>query len=330
MTIRAATENDVPAIVELLKLSLGENLLPKSEAFWNWKHNQNPFGKSPVLLMEDAAKLVGVRAFMPWIWTKDGMHFKAIRAVDTATHPEYQGKGIFKKLTLQLVNESKKNDFDFIFNTPNESSMPGYLKMGWTTAGKLGLRIRPSIPVIFNLIGLSKSPHDERALETYDAKKIVMYSEALKRLIDINRMQRTSFLETEMSIEHLIWRYVSIPIHRYYCLHDLEDKQSFCLFFRPKQTKFGMEGRITDMLIDFDKFSVKEFINKVKNPFEKFDFMSIVGGNQKVNPVLNKLLFLPNLNIGPTVTTRNLNLENSQILLNFALWKPTLGDLELF
>jgi N-acetylglutamate synthase-like GNAT family acetyltransferase len=50
MEIRPAHENDIPAIVELLKLSLGESLMPKSEAFWRWKHIDNPFGKSPVIL----------------------------------------------------------------------------------------------------------------------------------------------------------------------------------------------------------------------------------------------------------------------------------------
>ena len=43
--------------------------------------------------MEDSGKLVGVRAFMPWMWTKGGKTYQAIRAVDTATHPDYQGRG---------------------------------------------------------------------------------------------------------------------------------------------------------------------------------------------------------------------------------------------
>src|SRR5690606_12356381 len=138
---RPATANDVPAIIELLKLSLGESLIPKSERLWNWKHVANPFGKSPVLLVEEDGHILGVRAFLRWEFLKDGETIKACRAVDTAIHPEYQGKGIFSKLTLALAEEMIKEGVDLIFNTPNTKSTPGYLKMGWESWGKLPLKL---------------------------------------------------------------------------------------------------------------------------------------------------------------------------------------------
>src|SRR5688572_23337100 len=103
MDIREATDSDIPEIIALLKISLGESLMPKSERYWRWKHIENPFGRSPVILCWDEGKLVGVRAFMRWEWISEGQLYRAVRAVDTATHPDYQGKGIFKKLTLSLV-----------------------------------------------------------------------------------------------------------------------------------------------------------------------------------------------------------------------------------
>src|SRR5688572_3667570 len=145
MLIREATEADIPAIVELLKISLGESLMPKSEAFWKWKHIDNPFGKSPVLVAEENGQLIGVRAFMQWEWQYQNKIYKAVRAVDTATHPQHQGKGIFKKLTLELVEQCKAKGVDFIFNTPNKSSKPGYLSMGWMSNGKLKIYMHPRI-----------------------------------------------------------------------------------------------------------------------------------------------------------------------------------------
>ena len=97
MDIRAAQPQDTPAIIEILKKSLGESLIPITENLWSWKHEQNPFGKSFVLLALENAELIGVRAFMRWRWQWNGKEFEAIRAVDTATHPDHQGKGIFKK-----------------------------------------------------------------------------------------------------------------------------------------------------------------------------------------------------------------------------------------
>src|SRR5688500_17576198 len=98
MEIRRAVEADIPEIVSLLKLSLGESLMPKSERYWRWKHIENPFGVSPVLLAIEAGTIIGVRAFMRWAWSRGETRLEAVRAVDTATHPDFQGRGIFRKL----------------------------------------------------------------------------------------------------------------------------------------------------------------------------------------------------------------------------------------
>src|SRR5690242_1982453 len=68
MQIRPATPQDKPAMIGLLKKSLGEGMIPKSEALWDWKHEQNPFGASFVLLAEENGVLIGLRAFMQWQW----------------------------------------------------------------------------------------------------------------------------------------------------------------------------------------------------------------------------------------------------------------------
>ena len=74
-----------------------------------WKHYDNPFGKSYGLLARDKNIIVGARMFMFWEFRKANRVLRAIRPVDTITHPEYRGKGIFKKLTykgLMTVRES--------------------------------------------------------------------------------------------------------------------------------------------------------------------------------------------------------------------------------
>lgn len=118
---------DVPEIVDLLRISLGKI---NTEEHFIWKHFKNPFGKSYGLLACDKEKIIGIRMFMFWEFRKDEKVVKAIRPVDTITHPEYRGKGIFKKLTLNGLDYCKEK-YDIVFNTPNNNSLPGYLKMGW-------------------------------------------------------------------------------------------------------------------------------------------------------------------------------------------------------
>ncbi len=118
---------DVPEIINLIHLGLSEK---NTEASFSWKHYENPFGKSLGLLACDQKKIVGVRMFMFWEFKKEGKIIKAIRPVDTIIHPEYRGKGLFKDLTLTGLTKFK-NKYDLVFNTPNNNSLPGYIKMGW-------------------------------------------------------------------------------------------------------------------------------------------------------------------------------------------------------
>ncbi len=60
---------------------------------------------------------------------------RAVRAVDTATHPDHQGRGIFSTLTPTRSRRCGSRA-DLVFNTPNEKSLPGYLKMGWQIVGQ--------------------------------------------------------------------------------------------------------------------------------------------------------------------------------------------------
>ncbi|MFN2390155.1 MAG: GNAT family N-acetyltransferase [Actinomycetota bacterium] len=147
ISIRPYTDADEEAVVDLLHVSLGGG--PGGErtaSFFRWKHLDNPFGRSLMLVAEDEQGVVGFRSFLRWEYASAHGRWRAVRAVDTATHPRAQGKGVFTRLTTTALAELK-GSCDFVFNTPNEKSLPGYLKMGWTTAGRVPVWIRPRRPL---------------------------------------------------------------------------------------------------------------------------------------------------------------------------------------
>ena len=97
--------DEVPraAILELLDTCLGPAAFGRTESFWRWKHERNPFGCSPGLVALDGGEPVALRVFLRWRWTVDGRTVAAVRAVDTATHPAWRRQGLFRRLTLELV-----------------------------------------------------------------------------------------------------------------------------------------------------------------------------------------------------------------------------------
>src|SRR5262249_51191081 len=140
---RLATGADLPAILELLRLSMGRDSDDRFSALFRWKHLDNTFGRSPMWVACDDERIVGLRTLMRWEFERDGETVRCVRAVDTATHPDYQGRGIFKQLTLAALPELERDGVQFVFNTPNTQSRPGYIKMGWTEIGRAAACVRP-------------------------------------------------------------------------------------------------------------------------------------------------------------------------------------------
>lgn len=311
MIIRKALDSDIPQIIELLKISLGETLIPKSEALWKWKHLDNPFGKSPVILAEENGQLIGVRAFLNWEYIENGKIKKACRAVDTATHPDYQGKGIFKKLTLSLIDEIRQEGIDLIFNTPNSKSTPGYIKMGWERWGKLPLKLN----FHFN-------QSKKREIEHADWGKVSQLIESLESM-GLNE----SMLRTRKVPGYLHWRYRDNPLFPY---QYLSDSANYLLIYRIKEGKMGREFRICDFftLGKISQESEKELKRSLNERIKASGsrFSSFSGLNYSEQQVLD-MGSLPILKIGPVVTLRKVHEECPPMEMS---WGWSLGDLEVF
>ncbi|RYD56677.1 MAG: GNAT family N-acetyltransferase [Sphingobacteriales bacterium] len=325
MQLRSATAQDKPAIITLLKSSLGESMIPKSESLWTWKHEQNPFGPSFVLLAEEDNELIGVRAFMQWAWQWGDKTYKAIRAVDTATHPDHQGKGIFKKLTLKQLELCKEQGIHFVFNTPNDQSRPGYLKMGWVAQGRMPLKMQPVQPLTTALNVLLKK---QKAVPTLRPDN---WEPALK-LIGQKTALPPAGLHTVVSKNYIDWRYASNPLFPYYCI---SDNENYLLILRPKPHTRFLELRITDFFVFNDAESIRRSVReqlKKKASEMNADIVSISGNIYTENRKhLGSMGLIPVRASGPIVTLRDLNVSDQfGSLLETPNWSYSLGDLELF
>ena len=105
--IRAARPADHPAIIALAAGALGWRDGEPNEALFRWKHLDNPAGPSALWVAVDGDRLVGFRAFLRWSFDDPVRgRQQAVRAVDTATHPDHQGQGIFTPLTRHALERA--------------------------------------------------------------------------------------------------------------------------------------------------------------------------------------------------------------------------------
>ena len=137
LEIRAYVDDDLPQVLDILRSSLGEtSQLQRTPELFAWKHINNPFGRSIMLVAVDGSTIAGFRAFMRWELIRPaGAVLRCVRAVDTATHPDYRRRGIFRHLTMAALEAATDDGVDMVFNTPNPRSGAGYLTMGWSEVG---------------------------------------------------------------------------------------------------------------------------------------------------------------------------------------------------
>ncbi|MAV36094.1 MAG: hypothetical protein CMJ59_11595 [Planctomycetaceae bacterium] len=148
MEVVEYTSADAGDIVDLMNLALGRaNEVRRDVDYWHWKHDQNPFGQSLVLLAKVAGQLVGMRSFMRWSLSVEGQVLSVAKPVDTVTHPDFRRQGIFRTLTESACERASAAGVVFLFNTPNQSSRPGYIRLGWQHVGDVSVRVRPRRPV---------------------------------------------------------------------------------------------------------------------------------------------------------------------------------------
>jgi GNAT superfamily N-acetyltransferase len=141
--VRQAEPTDREAIIALMRRCLGWPQDERAEALWAWKHEANPVGPSPVWVGEADGEVVAVRTFLRWqLRRPDGASISAVRAVDTATHPDHQGRGWFRRLTQHGLDALSAEGVACVFNTPNSASRPGYLSMGWVDQGRVPTAVR--------------------------------------------------------------------------------------------------------------------------------------------------------------------------------------------
>ncbi len=222
LQVRESTPADRPAIIELCQRSLNWRPHDPNEQFYAWKHDENPWGASPAwVAVAPNDQLVGLRTYLKWRFQARSEAFTAVRAVDTATDPAFQGQGIFSRLTLGSLPALADHGVDFIFNTPNDRSRPGYLKMGWQVCQQIPAVVRPRSIGRITRIARSRSSAELWSEPTTIGAPIdeVLDLPSTRALLAVNLGAVRSgavgsgVARTALDEGHLRWRYGFRPLH---------------------------------------------------------------------------------------------------------------------
>lgn len=309
--VRAFEKSDLPEVLEVLRLSLGEPAgLARTPRLFAWKHLDNPFGHSLMLVAEEGSRIVGFRAFMQWQLATPGGHLlRCVRAVDTATHPDVQRRGIFRMLTLSGIEQATSDGIDLIFNTPNRQSGPGYLTMGWREIGRVGAMVRPS----WRLLGSSRHRHEW-------APAVRPVSEAdLERLLGLaDRLPRG--LRTPRTRDYLHWRFTAHPTGLYFSARSAEG-----MALGRAHLRRGRRELVISELFGAGSPRAARALRAATRPDYTVAWFS-AGSSERAWAVRSGIVPIPGFT-ALTLVARPL--RELPVDLSWANWDLSLGDLEL-
>jgi hypothetical protein len=248
--IRRARDEDVPAILELGGRSLGWSHDPDVGALFRWKHFESPFGRSPMWIATLGDRVVGLRTFLRWeLRTREATHLSAVRAVDTATDPELQGRGLFTRLTTGALAELQDDDVQLVFNTPNAKSLPGYLRMGWTTVGRLPVSVMVTRARSIAHLVTARQPAGRSSLPTAagePASDALGDQHATARLLA--EVRAPHGISTASSPAYLAWRY-GLPLLQYRVMRCGSSLEDGIVVFRLRERGHAVEAAICEVLV---------------------------------------------------------------------------------
>lgn len=107
-----------------------------------WLYTRNPAGNAVGFDAWEGGQLAAHYVCVPALVSYDGHPRRMLLSLNTATHPSFQGKGLFPKLAQATYDAAAGLGFDAVHGVANANSTPGFIrKLGFSLVQPLEARI---------------------------------------------------------------------------------------------------------------------------------------------------------------------------------------------
>jgi GNAT superfamily N-acetyltransferase len=103
-----------------------------------WRYRDNPVGTVVGADAWDGERLAAHYAVCPLEAVIEGRVIRGLLSLNTATHPDYQGRGLFSRLAESAYAQGAAAGYEFVVGVANANSTPGFLRrLGFQDCGRL-------------------------------------------------------------------------------------------------------------------------------------------------------------------------------------------------
>lgn len=138
---RPATDEDLPAIIQLFHDVFG---YARPAATHVWRFRSGPAGPGVITVAVEGQRIVGQYALQPTPLLVGGECVSGAQSLDTMTHPDFRGQGMFVALARACMDDAAHRGIEALYGFPNASSFPGFVRrLGWIHCGDASRWVRP-------------------------------------------------------------------------------------------------------------------------------------------------------------------------------------------
>lgn len=135
-------EQDLAEYVELFRACFpGAGKLANRD-YLRWLYADNPAGTVVGFNAREGGRLAAHYVCVPMQVALDGVRVRALLSLNTATHPDFQGRGLFTRLAELTYQAGAEAGARLVYGVANANSTPGFLrKLGFGLVASLQSRV---------------------------------------------------------------------------------------------------------------------------------------------------------------------------------------------
>lgn len=274
-------EKDMQYVDSLLhSSSLAHGIKPMTREWFIWKYISSPYGRAILVCAFDGSTVVGCTAFGIDLCCYNDIVFNAVQSYENFVHPNFQHKGIFRRMLKLACDEVEKRKIVLGYCFPNDNSLPAYLNFGWSLKPIIKYKI-----FFVNYLHVISRFTDLKKTFIKDSSNFEVLNKPISEFSGL--MKKTKTVYSIWNSEYIHWRFFSFPNSNY---QYVDNENYFAI------ARMGYRGKLKEAQIiwiypkngNYDINHVRDFLSFLIHKVEP-DFISITLS------IYNPLMFnLPN------------------------------------
>jgi len=197
MTIAKSDWSLIREKIEVLFIQSFNRDIPTE--YFDWRYFDNNHEQILFAIEIENHKAVASYSAFPVDLILNGKKCRTAMSMTTMTHPDWRGKGLFKKLATELYSQAGLQQIAAVWGFPNTSSHSAFnAKLGWTD--------------VYEIPTLTLDLHN------VDSGKLLMNAEILRDdtfSMNYPDMPNDGFIRVHRTQSYLFWRYAKNPVNNY-------------------------------------------------------------------------------------------------------------------